>query len=469
MRAPSPALALLLTACSLAPAYQRPEAPVAPAYPEAPASGPAGETPAADLGWRDVFADPRLQGLVELALAGNRDLRVAALSVELARARYGVQRSVLFPEVDATAGFTRGRTPADQSTTGAPFTTSMWTAGVGVTAWELDLFGRVRSLKDAALESFLASGEAKRAAHLAIVGAVAEAYLTTRALDEQLEVALRTKELVDATLRLARARYQAGQASELEVRTAETQVESTRADVAARRRERARAENALVLLVGQPLPASLPAPASLDQATRLAELPAGLPSDLLGRRPDILQAEHALRAQYANIGAARAAFFPSISLTAFGGLASGDLTRLLDGDALSWSFAPRVSVPIFTAGRNAANLAAAEVQRDIAIAQYEKAIQVAFREVADGLASRGWLAEQVDALRARVTAEERRYQLAELRWRKGVDSQLVALTAQRDLYAAQQLLAQVRLAREVNLVALYRALGGGWLDRRSER
>ena len=460
-------LLTLLASCSLAPKYERPAAPVAGAYPAAPAGGADGAVAAAaaDLGWRDVFADARLRALVELALQQNRDLRVAALNVELARAHYRIQRAALLPQVDGSASFARGRTPADQSSTGEPFTSSMWTVGAGVTAFELDLFGRVRNLKDAALESYLATEEARRSAHLALVGGVAEAYLTARALDEQADLSARTLALVKSSLELVRRRGEVGQASELELRTAEAQVETARADLAARRQQRAQAENALVFLVGQPLPAGLPAPAPLEEATLLADLPAGLPSTLLERRPDILSAEHALMAANANIGAARAAFFPSISLTAFGGLASGDLGRLFGGDAVTWSFSPRVNIPIFDGGRNKANLEAAKVQQAIGVAQYEQAIQAAFREVSDALAARAWLGDQLAAVRARVAAEERRYQLADLRFRKGIDPQLVSLTAQRDLNAAQQALVQVRLARLTSTVALYRALGGGWLER----
>lgn len=457
--------ALLLSSCSLAPRYQRPASPVPDAWPASAGAAAEGATPAADLGWRDVLGDPRLQALVALALANNRDLRVASLNVDLARARYGIQRAGLLPEVNAAGSYTRSRTPLDQSSIGRPYTSDQWNAGVGITAWELDLFGRVRSLDDAALQAWLGTTEARRGAHLALVAATADQYLTTRALDEQLALARQTLELVQASHDLTRRRYDVGQVSELDLRTAEVQVQAVRVSLAALAQQRAQAENALVLLVGQPLPADLPPPAPLDASGVLADLPPGLPSDLLQRRPDILEAEHALQAANASIGAARAAFFPTISLTASGGFSSGELGSLFRADSGTWSFTPRVTLPIFSGGRTRANLEAVEVQREIAVARYERAIQAAFRDVADALAARGEIEQQVEAGQARVAAGERRYQLAELRFRKGVDSSLTVMAAQQDLFTSQQLVVQARLARLRNLVALYRALGGGWAER----
>ena len=455
----------LLGGCSLAPRYERPAAPVASAYPTAgEAAAPKG-LPAADRGWRDVLGDSRLQALVELALASNRDLRVAALNVDLARARYRIERAALFPTVQASGGYTRSRTPLDLSPIGQPFTQSYWNVGAGVSAWELDFFGRVRSLKEAALESYLATEEARRSAQLSLVAGVAENYLALLAVDEQLALTRQTAELVQTSYDLIRRRYEVGQASELDLRTAEGQVASAAADLATFTRQRALAEDALVLLVGAPIPAGLPPAPPLAEAAVVADLPAGLPSELLERRPDILAAEHLLEAQNASIGAARAAFFPSITLTASGGFSSNDLGHLFDGPSGMWSFAPQVNFPIFTGGRNTANLEAARVERQIGVAQYEKAIQVAFREVSDALASRVELEAQIAAETALVTAEERRYQLSDLRYRKGVDSYLAVLTAQQDLLSAQRVLILARLARFTNLVELYRALGGGWLER----
>ena len=460
---------LVLAGCSLAPTYERPAAPVAPDWPTAPPPTAPNAVPAQDLGWRDVMGDARLQALVALALASNRDLRLTSLNVDLARARFGIQRAALFPEVDATGNFIRSRTPLDQSVIGQPYTSSQWNAGVAITAWELDLFGRVRNLKDAALETWLGTEEARRGASLSLVAETADLYLLTRALDEQEELARRTLDLVTTSYRLTKRRYEVGQVSELDLRTSEVQVETAHVNLASLAQQRSQAEDALVLLVGQPLPQDLPPPAPLDASGILADIPAGLPSDLVERRPDVLAAEHDLKAANANIGAARAAFFPSITLTAFAGLSSVQLGSLFDQTSGAWLFTPKVNLPIFTAGRNTANLEAAKIERQIAVARYEKAIQVAFREVADALAARGQIETQIEAGAARVAAGQRRYELADLRFRKGVDSSLVVLSAQQDLFAFQELLVKARLARLENLIDLYRALGGGWLERTRTR
>ena len=409
--------ALLLCGCTLVPKYERPPAPVADRYPAAavapvPVSGGAAVVPAADLGWRDVLRDARLQALVKLALANNRDLRVAALNVDLARARYGIQRAALLPVVNATGSFSRARTPLDLSPIGTAYTENLWTVGAGF-AWEFDFFGRIRSLKEQALQTYLATEEARRSAQLELVAGVADGYLALLAVEEQLGLARQTAELVLVSYDLIRRRYDVGQASELDLRTAEAQVETVRADLASSTRQRALAQNALVLLVGEPIPDGLPAAPPLGATDVLADLPPGLPSELLQRRPDILAAEHALQADNASIGAARAAFFPSITLTAFGGFSSVQLGQLFAGSSGMWSFVPQVNIPIFTAGRNIANLEAAHVQHAIGVAQYEKAIQVAFREVADALSSREQLEVEIAAEAARVAAEDRRYQLSE--------------------------------------------------------
>lgn len=473
-----PALAalssILVAGCTLAPRYQRPAAPVqadwpavAPPATTAPggAAAPSSSVPASELGWRDVFGDPRLQALVALALRENRDLRVAALNVQLAQAQYAIQRSALLPTVEASASATRSRTPADLSLTGSPTTGTVYTVGVGLASYELDLFGRVRSLKDQALEQYLATEEAHRSAHLALIAEVATQYLATRALDDQVTLARQTLATVQESLELAKRTFAAGKTSELDLRTAEAQVETALFNLSAVQQQRAQAENALVLLVGGPIPSDLPVPMPLDAQSVVADLPPGLPSDLLQRRPDILAAEHALRGANASIGAARAAFFPSISLTAFGGTSSTELSHLFGSGSGMWSFAPRIDLPIFTGGRNKANLDAARVRKSIEVASYEKAIQGAFREVADGLEARARLDEQLEFQSKRVEAEQRRYDISELRYRKGVDSYLNVLTAQRDLYGAQQQLIQTRLARLGNAIELYRALGGGWLEK----
>jgi outer membrane protein, multidrug efflux system len=459
------ALATLVAGCSLAPRYQRPAAPVPRALgtTEAGAANPGVD----ELGWRDVFGDPRLVALIGLALENNRDLRVAALNVELTRAQFRIQRAQRLPAASATASGTRQHVDRDLSPTGSAQTTTSYTVGLGVTAFELDLFGRVRSLSSAALEQYLATEEARRSAHLALVAEVGAQYLAERALDDQVALARRTLETVESSYTLARRTYEAGRTSELDVRTAESQVQTARFNLSTALQQRAQAEHALALLVGGPLPADLPPPTPLDAQAFLAELPPGVPSDVLLRRPDILAAEHALRSANALIGAARAAFFPSISLTAFGGTSSSELSGLFGSGSGLWSFTPRIDVPLFRGGALVAGLDAAHVRTSIQVAQYERAIQGAFQEVADALVARAALDEQLEAQRARVEAEQRRYELSDLRYRKGVDSYLGVLTAQRDLFAAQQILIQSRLARLTNLIDLFRALGGGWRERSS--
>ncbi|HWO20696.1 MAG TPA: efflux transporter outer membrane subunit [Kofleriaceae bacterium] len=455
------ALAVSAAGCSLAPKYERPAAPVAAAFVGGAAvpgggagAGGAGGAAAAELGWRDVFGDPRLAALVELALRNNRDLRVATLNVELLRAAYQIQRADLFPTVAATG--------AAEYSGNRDGVSSLYRVGVGVSAYEIDLFGRVRSLGAAALEDYLATVEARRSAHLALVAEIAEQYLAGRAADEQLALAEQTLEVVGKAVEVTRHLVEAGQRSDLDAATAEAQLARARAAAAQARRQRAQSDNALALLIGQPLPAGLPPPVSLEATALRTELPAGLPSELLQRRPDILAAEHTLKAANWEIGAARAAFYPSISLTGFAGLASTALTSLFSGGALGWSFSPQVRMPLFTGGRSRANLEAAQVRKRIEIARYEKAIQVAFREVSDALVARAAFEEQLAALIARAAAEQRRYEISETRYRNGIESYLAVLLAQQDLFAAQQQLIDLRLARLVNIVGLYKALGGGW-------
>jgi multidrug efflux system outer membrane protein len=455
-----------LSACSLAPKYERPAAPVPAAVGMEPTAAATTAGPAAEvLGWRDVFADPRLQAVIALALESNRDLRVAALNVELVQAQYRIVRSQRLPQLDASGAVTRQRVPQDLSSSGRPYVGNTWSVGVGLSAFEIDLFGRVKSLSDAALEQFFSTEEARRSAHLSLVAAVATEYLTERAWDEQVILAQQTLEIVQASLALSHRTFEAGRTNELDLRTAEAQVETAKANLSITRERRAQAANALVFLVGRPLPADLPPPVPLDAQALVAELPAGVPSEVLLRRPDIRSAEHQLLSANALIGAARAAFFPSITLTAFGGTASAQLDGLFNPGSESWSFTPRINLPIFHGGALKANLDASEVRKNIQVAQYERAIQGAFREVADALVTRGEVEEQVRAEAARVQADQRRYELSDLRYRRGVDSYVTVLTAQRDLYASQLILIQARLAKLTNLVDLYRALGGGWHER----
>jgi multidrug efflux system outer membrane protein len=464
VRASAPALLLVVAACSLAPKYERPAAPVASAMGAPPAEGAPPRIAAADLGWRDVFRDPRLQALVGLALRNNRDLRLAALNVELTEAQYRIQRANQLPQVVASGSVAREHLAAIQSSSGKPVTATVYAVGAAVPAFELDFFGRVRNLSKAALEQYFATEEARRSAEISLVAGVAVQYLAIRASEDQVALAQRTLETVDASLGLTRRTYEAGRTSELDLRTAESQVESARFNLSVAQRLLAEAQNALVLLVGQPLPPDLPAGAPLDAQELVLDVPAGLPSDVLLRRPDILAAEHALVGANALIGAARAAFFPSITLTGSVGSTSLELSQLFSSGTGFWSFVPQINVPIFQGGARVANLDASHVRKRIQIAQYERAIQGAFREVADALDARGFLDYQLDAQQARVQAEQRRYDLSDLRYRKGVDSYLVVLTAQRDLYTAQALLIQSRFARLANLVDLYRALGGGWRE-----
>ncbi len=462
------ALAVLAAAggCTMAPKYEQPDAQVPGAFARAAATAaPASPAFAAsDIGWRDFFGDERLRRIIALGLENNRDLRVAALRVEQVRAQYQIERSALLPSVAASGSGTRQRTPGDLTSSGRPVTSSQYSVGAGVTAYELDFFGRVRSLKDAALETYLATEEGRRATQLTLVASIATQYILERSTDEQLALVRETLKLVEDSYGLVKRRYEAGTVSELDLRTAETQVFAAQASLAEYTRQRALAENALMLLVGAPLPAGLPPPVPLGSQGLRADLPAGLPSDLLARRPDILQAEHALRSANASIGAARANFFPSITLTAFGGTASAELDGLFKSGSGMWSFSPTITLPLFTGGRNRAVLKSARAAQQITVAQYEKAVQAAFREVSDALASRELLAVQITAQENRVAAEQRRYDLSDLRYQQGVDNYLTVLSAQQNLYSAQQGLIQARFAELSNLVELYKALGGGWLE-----
>ncbi|HYD93937.1 MAG TPA: efflux transporter outer membrane subunit [Noviherbaspirillum sp.] len=445
----------VLSACSLAPTYERPAAPVADAFPVQTAAGNASAT-----GWRDFFPDQRLQLLIDAALANNRDLRIAALRVEEARALYNIQSAELLPALNATASGTRTRTPANLSLSGRTAVGSSYQVGLGLTAFELDFFGRVRSLNEASLAQYLASEEAARALRITLVAEVAKAYLAEQAFDEQYELARKTFESREAAYRLAKQRFEVGASSALDLRQNETLVQTARAALAALTRQRAQASNVLTLLVGAPLK-DLPAAQRLSAQNLVTDIPAGLPSDLLERRPDIRAAEQRLRAANANIGAARAAFFPRIALTASTGTASNALSGLFESGSRTWSFVPQLALPIFDAGRNSANLDLAQVRNNVAIADYEKTIQVAFREVSDALVARSALEEQIDAQRAVLEAQAERFKLVDQRYRAGVSSSLELLDAERELFSAQQTLVQARLLRLTNAVDLYRALGGG--------
>ncbi len=461
----------LLAACTLIPSYQRPSLPVPATYPATAVAPEAGtNTPgaiaAADIGWRDFFTDDKLRSVIALALDHNRDLRVAVLDIEQSRAQYRLQRAALLPTIDATFGGDSARTPQSVAEPGQPAVTRDYSAGIGVSAYELDLFGRLRSLTAEARETLLATEEARRNVQISLVAEVAQDYLTLAADRQRLALAGQTLRSQSESLELTRREAEIGSASDLSLREAETTVESARVDVARYSGQIAADVDALDLVVGAPVPGVLQ-PRELDAEHALdarIELPAGLPSDLLERRPDVLEAERTMRAANADIGAARAAFFPSITLTASEGTASNALSGLFAAGSRAWVFAPQVTLPIFTGGRNRANLAGARVARDIDVAKYEKTVQTAFREVADALAQRESLKQQLTAQQALVAASSDAYRLSDVRFRRGVDSYLNALDAQRSLYAAQQSLIGIELSRMSNMVALYQALGGGGLE-----
>jgi multidrug efflux system outer membrane protein len=462
------AMAMLTSGCSLIPDYQRPQTSVAATYPRGPAyvvAGSATALAASDTGWRDFFADPRLQELIVAALQSNRDLRVAILDVELLRAQFRIQSAQLLPQVALSAVGTRSRAPAQLGFTGADDTGQRSSYSVGATfAWEIDVFGRLRSFKTAALEQYLASVEARKAFELLLVSQVADQYLLMLANDELLDVTQRTLDAALASFTLVQLQFDTGVATELDLRQAETVVEQARSNRLAQLRARAQAENGLVRLLGQALPATATPTTRLDEQRLLGDIPAGVPSDLLNRRPDVLQAEALLRSANANVGAARAAFFPVISLTGTGGTASTRLNDLLRAGSAAWSLSPAIDLSVFDAGANSANLDAARVAREIGIARYQLTIQTAFREVADGLAARGTFDEQIRSLQRLVLAQRRRLELAQLLYRNGATSYLDVLTAQTGLYDAELVLVGGQLQRLTNLVDLYRALGGGWVE-----
>jgi outer membrane protein, multidrug efflux system len=451
--------AVLLTGCSMAPKYTRPEAPVPAAWPSGPAykETPSMQGAAADLNWREFFADERLQAIIATALRNNRDLRVAALNVERARALYRIQRAELFPIAESHLRATKQHVRISGST--GLVTLEEYSANLGISAWELDFFGRIRSLGKKALEEYFATEQARRSAQILLVSEVANAYLTLAADRENLKLAQSTLESQQAAFNLIRRRFEVGLAPELDLRQAQTRVDAARVDVARYTDLEAREENALNLLVGSPVPADL-LPEVLSVVAPLPDVSPGTSSEVLLRRPDILQAENFLKAANANIGAARAAFFPRISLTSAIGSASGDLSGLFKSGSFVWNYAPQIVLPIFDA-RTWSALTVTKVDKEIAVTQYEKAIQGAFKEVADALARRGTIGDQMEAQQSLVDASAKTYRLSTLRYEKGIDIYLNVLDAQRALYAAQVGLIATRLAKLANQVRLYAVLGGG--------
>lgn len=452
------AAAALLAGCSFIPTYERPAAPLPAGYTLA---GPAlaADAPAATaIDWKDYFTDARLQRLVGMALANNRDLRVAMLNVDQARAQFQIRRADQFPTVSALANATR------QPNTSGQYA-NQFQVGVGITAWEIDFFGRIAALKEQALAQYLATDEARKSAQISLVSAVASGWLTLCADEELLDLSRRTLQTREESLQLTRLRLDNGISSELDYAQALSLAQSARATLAQQQRQRLLDENALVLLLGQALPEGIRASltsARLEDNSPMQPLPVGLPSDLLTRRPDIRMAEQQLIGANANIGAARAAFFPRIALTAQFGSVSSELSGLFKSGSWAFSLAPQAALPIFDAGRNQANLDAAMVGRDIALAQYEKSIQSAFREVSDALAGLDTLRQEIDAQTALVDANRRSLELADLRYKNGVASHLDLLDAQRSLFGSEQALVAARLQQQLNQVAMYKVLGGGW-------
>jgi len=458
--------AVLLAGCSMIPTYERPAAPIATDWPALSATAAASATTsndvaAADIEWQEFFSDARLRQLIDASLRNNRDLRVAVLNIEQARAQFQIRRAEQFPTVGAVA--TGSRQPGANDGI-----VSVYTAGLALTSYEFDFFGRVASLKEAALGQYLATEEGRKTTQISLVAAVANTYLSLLADEELIGITRQTLATREDSFRLSKLRFDNGVSSELDVRQSESLIEAARVSLAQLTRQRALDQNALVLLLGQPatgeLAVALPAGKGLADMPVMADVPAGLPSDLLTRRPDVRQAEQLLLASNANIGAARAAFFPKISLTASAGSASSHLGDLFKSGSFGWTLAPQLFLPIFDAGRNRAGLESARVQRDIAVAQYEKSIQTAFREVADALAGRATLGEQLRAQQAQVNAEGVRYKLSNLRYQNGIASQLDLLDAQRSLFTAQQAVVQTRLAQLQSQVTLYKVLGGGWKE-----
>jgi multidrug efflux system outer membrane protein len=452
---------ICLGGCTMIPKYTRPAAPVPADWPSGPAykQPPAAEKApaAAEVQWRQFFTDTRLQKVIDMALQNNRDLRIAALNVERARAMYRIQRAELLPRLATGVVASRQRVKISGAT--GLVTLQEFDVNVGITAWELDFFGRIRSLKEKALEEYFATDQARRSAQILLISEVANAYLTLASDRENLQLAQATLETQQAAYRVIQRRVEVGFAPELDLRQVQTRVDSARVDVARYTSQVAQDQNALNLLVGSPVPADQ-LPKGLSAVASLPNVSPGMSSEVLLSRPDILQAENLLKAANANIGAARAAFFPSITLTTAIGTASGQLSGLFQPGTLAWSYAPRLVLPIFDA-RTWSALKVTKVDKEIAVAQYEKAIQGAFREVADALAQRGTLGDQLAAQQSLLEATAKTYKLSNARYEKGIDIYLNVLDAQRSLYAAQQGLIAIRLAQLANQVRLYAVLGGG--------
>jgi multidrug efflux system outer membrane protein len=448
----------------MAPKYSQPALPVPAEWSKTDKStseaAKVDQKPSADIHWQEFFVDRKLQNLIDLAIRNNRDLKVASLNIERSRALYQIQRNDLLPRVDATASASFQGIPEDLSATGKSMTVEQYSIGLGISSYELDLFGRVRSLKEQVLEQYLSTEQAQRSVKLSLISQVAAAYLSMAADRERLKLARETLTNQREAYKLVKSRFDAGITTLLSLNQAQTTVDSARVDIARFTTLIAQDENALALVVGSPVPEELLPDSLSENLNALKDVAPGLPSEVLLKRPDILQAESQLKSANANIGAAEAAFFPRITLVSSVGFGSDELVGLFKGGAFAWSFAPRITLPIFDGGTNKSNLKVSEVDRDIAIARYEKTIQAAFREVADALAQRATIDEQLAAQKSLADATDESYNLSQVRFEKGVDGYLSVLDSQRALYGAQQNLITTRLTRLANLVTLYKALGG---------
>ncbi|KWS07534.1 transporter [Pseudomonas syringae pv. syringae] len=461
---PSLAVTALLAGCvNLAPDYQRPEAPVSSQWLPGTAGQPAasGSVPT-DIEWQNFFIDNRLVRLQTLALVNNRDLRLASLNVEKAQAQYRIERAASLPTIDASGSGTHTRTPSSTSMTGKSSISHEYSAQLGLSSYELDVFGRIQNLQDEALEDYLALTETRRSTQISLIAEVATGWLTLAADNQLLKLAEDTLASQQKSYELTRSSHALGGSSGLEVAQAQTTVESARGDVAQYKSQILQDRNALRLLVGSDLPEELLPNADMQSVAQLVQVPDGLPSSLLQRRPDVLSAEHTLKAANIDIGAARAAFFPSITLTASAGSSSTSLSGLFKSGTGAWSFAPSISVPIFDGGANRATLDSAKVENQIQIQTYQQTIQTAFKEVADALAVRSTLDERLAAQQAYTDASRRSYELADALYRGGSQSYLEALESQRSLYSAEQDLISLRLTEQSNRVTLYKVMGGGW-------
>lgn len=454
--------ASLLAGCSFIPDYLRPAAPTPSAWPTGPAydKAPPAVGRAADLPWQQFVRDDRLRQIIDLGLRENRDLRVAALNIDRAQAQYRIQRAALFPQVNAGAAATIQRAPGVGPNGNT--VSRVYSANIATSSWEIDFFGRIRSLNQQALEQYFQTDQARRSTQIALIASIATDYLNLAADRQRLELAQSTFASRESSYQLVQRSFELGVASALDVSQARSSMEAARVDIGRYTSLVAIDRNALDLVVGASVPEALLPGSEINADAAFANVPVGLPSQVLEDRPDILAAEYNLKAVNASIGAARANFFPTISLTSSAGLASNQLSNLFKSGGTAWSFAPQVSVPIFDAGQNQATLDSARIDRSIAVAQYEKAIQTAFKEVADALADYGTLDQRMTAQVALVNATQESFSLSEARYQRGIDSYLDVLDSQRSLYAAQQDLISMQLTKSSNQVELYKVLGGGW-------